>query len=100
VFTKPFAVSGVGIVFFDEVFAKIEATKNEFDSKIQTEFQKLRLLKMNPSEMDLKNLPILQEKVNDLTKKINTDNWISEQPKFNDLNKFISEVEVNDIILM
>lgn len=78
---------------FDEVFAKIEATKKEFDSKIQTEFQKLRLLKMNPSEMDLKNLPILQEKVNDLTKKINTDNWISEQPKFNDLNKFISEVE-------
>ena len=35
--------------------------------------------------MDLKNLPILQEKVNDLTNKIKTDNWIAEKPKFNDL---------------
>jgi superfamily I DNA and/or RNA helicase/very-short-patch-repair endonuclease/transcription elongation GreA/GreB family factor len=78
---------------FDEIFAKIETTKNDFDSKIQTEFEKLSLLKTSPSEMDLKNLPILQEKVNDLIKKINTDNWISEQLKFNDLNKFISEVE-------
>ena len=78
---------------FDEVFAKIEATKKEFDSKIQAEFQKLSLLKTSPSEMELKNLPILQEKVNDLITKIKTDNWISEQLKFNDLNKFISEVE-------
>ena len=78
---------------FDEVFAKIESTKNEFDSKIQNEFQKLSLLKISPSEMDLKNLPILQEKVNTLTNKINTDGWISKQPKFNDLYKFIEEVE-------
>ncbi|MBK8724277.1 MAG: hypothetical protein IPL95_19105 [Saprospiraceae bacterium] len=93
-FTYSFAKSYTeNTASFDEVFAKIEAIKNEFDSKIQSEFQKLSLLQTSPSEMELKNLPILQEKVNYLTKKINTDNWISEQPKFNDLNKYISEVE-------
>ena len=78
---------------FNEVFAKLESIKDEFDSKIQDEFRRLSLLKTSPSEMDLKNLPILQEKVNTLINKINTDNWISEQPKFNDLYKFIEEIE-------
>lgn len=78
---------------FDEIFAKIESTKTEFDSKIKSEFQKLSLLKISPSEMDLKNLPILQEEVNTLANKINTDDWISKQSKINDLYKFIEEVE-------
>jgi len=78
---------------FDEVFTNIKSTKNEFDSKIQAEFDKLSLLKTSPNQVDLKNLPILQEKVNDLTNKIKTDNWIAEKPKFNDLNKFIVEIE-------
>jgi superfamily I DNA and/or RNA helicase/very-short-patch-repair endonuclease/KaiC/GvpD/RAD55 family RecA-like ATPase len=78
---------------FDEIFAKLESLKNEFDSKIQIEFLKLSLLTASPSDTDLINLPILQEKVNALINKIKTDNWITEQPKFNDLYKFILEVE-------
>jgi superfamily I DNA and/or RNA helicase/transcription elongation GreA/GreB family factor/very-short-patch-repair endonuclease len=78
---------------FDEVFTKIESTKNEFNSKIQSEFQNLNLLKTNPNQLNLKNLPILQKKVNFLANKIKTDNWIAEKQKFNDLNKFIEQVE-------
>lgn len=41
---------------------KIELIKNEFDSKIQNEFQQISLLKANPNEVEIKSLPILQEK--------------------------------------
>ena len=78
---------------FEEIFEEIESIKIGFDAKIQNEFQKLGLLKVNPSEINLRNLPILQEKVNSLSDKINSDNWIIEKPESIDLNKFISEVE-------
>jgi superfamily I DNA and/or RNA helicase/transcription elongation GreA/GreB family factor/very-short-patch-repair endonuclease len=78
---------------FNDIFAILESSKNEFDSKIKIEFKKFSLLSMNPSDMDLKNLPILQEKVNALNNKIKTDNWISEKLKNTDLHVFISEVE-------
>jgi hypothetical protein len=50
--------------------AKIELIKAEFDSKIQNEFQQISLLKANPNEIEIKSLPILQEKVNALADKI------------------------------
>jgi len=78
---------------FDEVLEKIEFAKYEFDSKIQNEFQKKSLLKEDPKQIDLKNLPILQEKVTSLTNKISIDNWTFEKIKSNDLTKFISNLE-------
>lgn len=78
---------------FDEVFEKIEIAKNQFGSKIQNEFQEIGLLKENPNQVDLKNLPILQEKVKSLINKINSDSWIIEKTKSNDLTKFIADVE-------
>ena len=78
---------------FKDVLAKIAVVKNEFGSKIQNEFQKISLLKVDTNLIDLKNLPILQEIVNTLINKIKTDNWILEKIKSNDLTKFITNVE-------
>jgi superfamily I DNA and/or RNA helicase/transcription elongation GreA/GreB family factor/very-short-patch-repair endonuclease len=76
---------------FDDIFEKIETAKSEFDSKIQNEFQKISLLKEN--QIDLKNLPSLQEKVNSLITKIKTDNWVLDKTKSNDLHKIIANIE-------
>ncbi len=66
-----------------EVKEKIELIKTEFDSKIQNEFQQISLLKANPNEIEIKSLPILQEKVNALAEKIQSDNWTVENLLYN-----------------
>ena len=42
----------------------IELIEGEFDTKIQNEFEQFSLLKANPNEIEIKSLPVLQEKVN------------------------------------
>ena len=76
-----------------EIKEKIELIKTEFDSKIQYEFQQISLLKANPNEIEIKSLPILQEKVNALADKIQGDNWTVEKVKFKEFYKFIIDVE-------
>ena len=77
-----------------EVKERIELIKTEFDSKIQNEFQQISLLKANPNEIEIKSLPILQEKVNALADKIQGDNWTVEKVKFTEFYKFIPDVEI------
>lgn len=72
---------------------KIELIKTEFDFKIQNEFQQISLLKANPNEIEIKSLPILQEKVNALAEKIQSDNWTVEKVKFTEFYKFITDIE-------
>lgn len=71
----------------------IELIKTEFDSKIQNEFQQISLIKANPSEIQLKSLTILQEKVNALAEKIQSDNWAIEKVKFTEFYKFMADIE-------
>lgn len=74
--------------------SKINDTKDRFDSKIQNEFQQLGLMKANPNEIEIKSLPIFQEKVNDLADKIKSDNWTVEKVKFTEFYKFIADIEI------
>ncbi|MFN8291365.1 MAG: AAA domain-containing protein [Chitinophagaceae bacterium] len=76
-----------------ELKKKIELIQTEFDSKIQTEFQQVSLLRANPNEIEVKSLPILQEKVNALAEKIQNDNWTKEKIEFTEFYKFITDVE-------
>jgi len=76
-----------------ELNAKIELIKAEFDSNIQNEFQQISLLKANPNEIEIKSLPILQEKVSALADKIKSDSWTVERVKFTDFYKLISNIE-------
>lgn len=76
-----------------EVKKKIEFIEAEFNSKIQSEFQQISLLKANPNEIEVKSLPILQEKVNALAEKIQNDNWTRENIEFTEFYKFITDVE-------
>lgn len=75
------------------VQSNIEGIQNEFETKIHNEFQKISLLNKNTSEIDIKSLPILQEKVNALINKFNSDNWLKTELKTNDLYSLISELE-------
>ncbi len=77
---------------FAEIFKRLEFSKEEFASKILIEFQKMKLLIINSSEINLKSLPILQEKVRVLTQKINDDGWVSEKTKAFDLNDYIENI--------
>lgn len=72
---------------------ELELIKNEFDAKIQNEFRRISLLKANPNEIELKSLPMLQEKVNTLAEKIKNDNWTVEKILYTEFYKFITEVE-------
>ena len=76
-----------------EIKEKVELIKTEFDFKIQNEFQQISLLKANPNEVEIKSLRILQEKVNALAEKIQSDNWTVEKVKFTEFYKFITNVE-------
>ena len=76
-----------------ELMTKIELIKTEFDSKIQNEFQQINLLKANPNEIEIKSLPILQEKVNDLANKLKIDSWTIVKVKITEFYKFISDIE-------
>ncbi|MCO4292541.1 AAA domain-containing protein [Solitalea sp. MAHUQ-68] len=67
--------------------------QNEFETKIQNEFHKINLLKTNKTEINIKSLPILQEKVSGLSSKFNSDNWVKNELKTNDFYSFISELE-------
>ncbi|MGI8583506.1 MAG: AAA domain-containing protein [Chitinophagaceae bacterium] len=71
----------------------LELIKENFDSSIQNEFQQIALLKAKAYEVNIKSLPILQEKVNELADKIKNDNWTLENIESNELFKFIIEVE-------
>jgi very-short-patch-repair endonuclease len=71
----------------------IENVQSEFDAKIQIEFQKLSLLKTNQTGINIKSLPILQDKVNSLASKFNSDNWTKTVLNTNDFYLFISELE-------
>lgn len=74
--------------------ADLESIKEAFAAKIQTEFQKISLLKVNPIEIEIKSLSLLQEKVNTLTDKIKNDNWTIEKNKFNEFYKSIVDIEI------
>ncbi len=76
-----------------ELKAKIELIKAGFDSKIQNEFQQINFLKENPSEIEIKSLPMLQEKVSALAEKIRVDSWTFEKVKLREFYKFISDIE-------
>lgn len=80
---------------FPIIQSKIEEVQNEFETKVQNEFQKISLLNKNTNEIDIKSLPILQEKANGLTSKFNADNWLKKQLKTNDFYSFISELETH-----
>lgn len=72
---------------------KIDLIKMRFDTKIQNEFQQINLLKANPNKIEIKSLPILQEKVNVLADKIKGDSWTAGKVKFAEFYKFISDIE-------
>ncbi|MCA5004799.1 AAA domain-containing protein [Sphingobacterium bovistauri] len=72
---------------------KIEEIQNEFEAKTQNEFQKISLLKANASDIDIKSLPILQEKSNSLVSKFNSDNWLKAQLKTTDFYSFLTQLE-------
>jgi len=76
-----------------EIKSKIESIQIGFDKNIQNEFQQISLLKANPNEIEIKSLPILQEKVNALADKIKGDSWTVEKVKFTEFYKFISDIE-------
>lgn len=80
-----------------ELQAKIELIKTEFDSKIENEFQQINLLEDKSNEIEIeieiKNLAILQEKVNALADKIKGDDWTVEKIKLTEFYKFIADVE-------
>jgi very-short-patch-repair endonuclease len=71
----------------------LEQIEETFDSKIQTEFQRISLLNVSPNEIEIKSLPLLQEKVNTLFDKIKNDNWTIEKIKFTEFYKFITDLE-------
>ncbi len=76
-----------------KIYSDIDLLKENFDSQIQTEFQKISLLKTNPSDLKLFSLPNLQDKVKELTNKINSDNWTLGSVHNIDFYKFVTEVE-------
>lgn len=80
---------------FPIIQSKIEEIQNEFETKILNEFQKISLMNKNAIEIDIKSLPILQEKVNGLTSKFNTDNWLKVQIKTNDFYSFLTQLETH-----
>ncbi|MEY5042292.1 MAG: hypothetical protein RLZZ414_1856, partial [Bacteroidota bacterium] len=67
--------------------------QSEIEIKIQIEFTKICLLTNNQTEIGIESLPILQEKVNSLADKFNSDNWTKSGLKTNDFYSFISELE-------
>jgi superfamily I DNA and/or RNA helicase/transcription elongation GreA/GreB family factor/very-short-patch-repair endonuclease len=75
------------------LIADLELVKEAFDTKIRTEFQKISLLKVNPNEIEMKSLSLLQEKANELADKIKNDNWTIEKIKFAEFYKFIMDIE-------
>ena len=89
-FNKTYPENKKGI---HQLKAKIDLIENEFDSKIQSEFEQINLLKANPNEIDIKSLPILQEKINTLVDKIKNDKWTIESIKFTEFYKLISDIE-------
>ncbi len=87
---KTFAEDKANLIKLKE---QVELIRGEFEFKIQTEFQQISLLKANPSEVEIKSLPILQEQVNVLAGKIQADDWTVEKIKFVEFYKFITDVE-------
>lgn len=73
---------------------KITDARSNFESKILNEFQQISLLKANPIDIEIKSLPLLQERVNSLVEKIKSDSWTLGKVKFAEFYKFISDVEV------
>jgi len=78
---------------FSAIQSKIGSIHNEFETKIQNEFQKISLLKAKTNEIEIKSLPILQEKVNSLSSKFNADNWVKLPLEAKNLYSFIAELE-------
>jgi very-short-patch-repair endonuclease len=70
---------------------KIELIEEEFDFKIQNEFQQIVLLRANPNE--IKSLSIFQERVTVLAEKIKEDSWTIKKIEFTEFYKFISDIE-------
>jgi transcription elongation GreA/GreB family factor len=89
-FGKSFKENKVAV---SELNAKIEWINADFDSKIQNEFQQISLLEVKPKQIEIKSLPILQEKVKALADKINCDSWTNKKIKFTEFYKFISDIE-------
>lgn len=73
--------------------SKIEEIQNNFETKIQQEFEKINLLNRNINEININSLPLLQELVNSLIIKFNSDNWVKTELKSNNLYTLISELE-------
>jgi len=77
-----------------ELKSKIELIKNNFYPKIQIEFQQISLLNANTNYINIKSLPILQEKVTALANKLKNDSWTFEKVMLTEFYKFISEIEI------
>lgn len=80
-------------IILQKVKVDLTLITNEFDAKVQEEFQQLALLKTNPSEIKIESLPLLQEKVSLLANKIKNDSWTTEEIQLSDLPTFISGLE-------
>lgn len=78
---------------FPTITEQLEIKRKEFDTKIQSEFQNLALLRTNSSEVKIQSLPILQEKVTALAGLINSDGWTQTEVSCYDLYRFITDVE-------
>jgi superfamily I DNA and/or RNA helicase/transcription elongation GreA/GreB family factor len=76
-----------------ELKIKLDLFQKEFDSKIQNEFQQISLLNTNPNEIEIKSLPILQEKVSALADKMKIDDWTFKKIILTEFYNFITDVE-------
>lgn len=75
------------------VMAGMDGVKSGFDAKIQSEFQQMNLLGVNPGTLALKSLPALQKAAGDLQAKANADGWQKDALKATDFRALVNAVE-------
>ncbi|MCB9336154.1 MAG: GreA/GreB family elongation factor [Flavobacteriales bacterium] len=71
----------------------IETTKNDFDNKIELEFQNLNLLQEIKEEYDTKKLQSVKDKLNSLERKISLDSWSTIPLKFENETELIKSIQ-------
>lgn len=79
-----------------ELKTNIETIKNQFNTKINAEFNKINILQ--PSKLPIDSINDLQKKYKFLKDQIRFDNWFSVDLKGHDLGKFIKIIE--DILVV
>lgn len=71
----------------------IETTKNEFDNKIEIEFQNLNLLQEIKNEYDTKKIQSVKDKLNSLKEKISLDSWSTVPLKSENESELIKSIQ-------